>query len=69
MSIIGGIVIFLIGIYLFQELGFYDDEDKLMYCIGGMVIIGGCGVSLGFEPMAAGGVGFLVGYLVYNSNH
>ena len=41
MSIIGGIIILLIGIYIFQELGFYDDEDKLMYCICGMVFIGG----------------------------
>ena len=37
-------------------------NDKFIVCIMGMVIVGACGVSLGFPPMVGGTIGFIAGY-------
>jgi len=44
-------------------------NDKLAVCFWGMVILGACGVSLGFPPMVGGTIGFILGYIIYTSKN
>ena len=40
-------------------------NDKFFTCFLGMVIVGACGVSLGFPPIVGGTIGFILGYVIY----
>ena len=44
-------------------------NDKFAACFFGMVIVGACGVSLGFPPMVGGTIGFILGYIIYTSKN
>jgi len=42
-------------------------NDSFVAGFIGMALIGACGVSLGFPPMAGGIIGFIIGVILSNS--